>query len=176
MKIMSDIKGRSLSSLESEKLIDNIRVIHPIHDAYPQSCTLRSEKKMLSITPIQKTQPQAIKISKRPEKIKKLESLEHLNRESPLVRSTKSIKMSKHLPSLSIGDRLINESCGKYTDRAKNMQSIVSMEDEYLILGRNYERFGKKKIVVGNNKNRKVYKESNRNSCLMIKKLREDYS
>ena len=172
MKIVNPVSGRSLSSFESEKLIENSRVIHPIHDPYPQSCTLRPEKKMFSMTPIQKPQPQAIKISKRPEKIKKLESLENLNRDLPLVRSTNSIKMSRHLPSLSFGDRLINESCGKYTDRGKYMTPILSREDEYLILGRNHEKSGKKKMVV----NRKVYKESNRNSCIMIKKLREEYS
>lgn len=132
---------------------------------------------MFSITPIQKAQPQKMEISKRPEKIKKLESLEHLNREElPLVSSSKSIKMSKHLPSLSIGDRLINESCGRYTDRGKNMNQMLKIENEYMVLGRNYEKLGKKKIVIGNNRNKKVYRESNRNSCLMIKKLREDYS
>ena len=86
------------------------------------------------------------------------------------MNSSRSIKIAKtkHLPNLNFGDRMISESI----DRSKNM---TVLQDEYQINMKKRGKFWKEQIGIGSDKNKKVYRESNRASCIMIKKLKGDY-
>lgn len=148
-----------MSSLGSEKALENNRIIiRPLNETEPHPEKTNFSQKNTN------SNFKSIKINTAT-KTKKNGSLTSFDPESALVNSSRS----KRLTSVSVGDRMISES----VDRSKNM-IIHSSRDEYQI---DNKKIGKpsKEQGVGNNKNRKVYRESNRASCIMIKKLKGDY-
>ena len=158
------IRGCSLSSLGFEKALENNRIIiRPFNEnePYPEKTNLSQNTN---------SNLKSIKTGNKIDKSKKNGSLPYFDQELPLVNSSRSIKISKtkHLASVRFGNRRISESI----DRSKNM---TVLRDEYQINKKRRGIVSKEQTGTGNNKNRKVYRESNRASCIMIKKLKGDY-
>ena len=151
------------------------------------SIILRSEKKAFSYVLSDKT-PKAFKkpmkkIPNLPLNLKKMTSQSQENDQISKKTHFKS-ETSRHLPSLSLGERLISESFSqknmKSIDNRSSMKSTVTFRDEYQILGSNTERYlpnmtprlSKTKIL--REKLGEVYRKSNKSCHFTLKKLRKN--
>jgi len=184
---------KSFSSLESEKFLGSHENKHKdaIMETYPLSCTVRNEKKTKSYISSQtnhnnhhmtmsKTENKIMIMVKRPEKMKNMEFLSQFEKDketTPLESSMKSLKssiISRHLPSLSLGERLVSESSTQRNlkEELPKIKMPLTSRDEYQLMGWNSRKFVKEKKFFPLKKHNDTYKMSNRASCLLIKKLK----